>query len=118
MAGNSDDSSLFKPENQSHRDQSCQTDEINGYAFTEDLKNVKNDLLSKLADLREEIKMAASVTYEERSSNTSLVDRGTVTNQNGRSAPNPGKSFQHCFDSSQQHHKYILVSDSLLHRTQ
>ena len=50
--------------------------------------------------------------------NTSLVDRGTVTNQNGRSASNPGKSFQLCSDSSQQHHKYIVASDSLLHRTQ
>ena len=57
--------SLFKPENQSHRDQSCQTDEIHGYASTEDLENAKNDLLSKLVDLREEMKMAASVTYEE-----------------------------------------------------
>ena len=110
--------SLFKPESQSHRDQSCQTDEIHGYASTEDLENVKNDLLSKLADLREEVNMAASVTYEERSSNTWSVDRGTVTNQHGRSASNPGKSFQLCSDSSQQHHKYILASDSLSHRTQ
>ena len=60
-----------KPENQSHRDQSCQSHEIHGYTSTEDLENVKKDLLSKLADLREEMKMAASVTYEERSSNTS-----------------------------------------------
>ena len=64
------------------------------------------------------MKMAASVTYEERSSNTSSTDRGTVTNQNGRSASNPGKSFQLCSDSGQQHHKYILASDSLSHRTQ
>ena len=58
--------SFFKPENQSHLDQSSQTDEIHGYASTEDLENVKNDLRSKLADTRDEMKMAASVTYEER----------------------------------------------------
>ena len=40
--------SLFKPENQSHCDQSCQTNEIHGYASTEDLENVKNDLLSNI----------------------------------------------------------------------
>ena len=43
----------------------CQTDEIHGYASNEDLENVKDDLMSKLADLREEMKMGASVTYEE-----------------------------------------------------
>ena len=64
------------------------------------------------------MKMAASITYEERTSNTLSVDRGTVTNQNGSGASNPGTSSQHCSDSSQQHHKYILVSDSLVHRTQ
>ena len=58
------------------------------------------------------MKIAASVTYEER---TSSVDR---RNQNGGSASNLGKSSQHCSDSSQQHHKYILASDSLLHHTQ
>ena len=110
--------SLFKPENQSHRDQSCQTNPIYGYASTEDLENVKNDLLCKIADIREEMKMAASVTYEERTSNTSSVDRGTVTNQNGGSLSNPGKSSQQCSDSDQPHRKYILASDSLLHRTQ
>ena len=105
--------SLFKPENQSHRDQSCQTDEIHGYASTENLENVKNDLLSKIADIRKEMKLAASVTYEEQTSNTLSVDCETVTNQNGGSASNPRKSSQHCSDSSQQHHKYILASDSL-----
>ena len=79
---------------------------------------LKTDLLSKIADIREEMKMAASVTYEERMSNTSLVDHGTVTNQNGGSLSNPGKSSQHCSDSDQPHRKYILASDSLLRRTQ
>ena len=61
--------------------------------------------------------MAASVTYEERTSNTLSVDRGTVTNQNGGSLSNPGKSSQQCSDSDQPQRKYILASDSLLHRT-
>ena len=82
------------------------------------LENVKNDLLNKIADIREEMKMAASVTYEERTANTSSVDRGTVTNQNGGSLSNPGKSSQQCSHSDQPNLKYILASDSLLHRTQ
>ena len=110
--------SLFKLENQSHHDQSCQTNPIYGYTSTEDLENAKNDLLSKTADIREEMKMAASVTYKERTSNTSSVDRGTVANQNGSSLSNPRKFSQQCSDSDQPHCKYILVSDSLLHHTQ
>ena len=64
------------------------------------------------------MKMAASVTYEERTANTSSVERGTVTNQNGGSLSNPGKSSNQCSHSDQPNHKYILASDSLLHRTQ
>ena len=54
--------SLFKSANQS---QSCRTDEIHGYAPTEDPENVTNDLLRKIAYIRKEMKMAASVTFEE-----------------------------------------------------
>ena len=56
----------------------CQTGEIHGYASNEGLENVKDDLMSKLADLREEMKMGASVTYEERSSNTLSADHGLL----------------------------------------